>query len=543
MDRGLAAATAKDWNEAVRWFTLAERKAHLAPQVLFNLGLAHAKAGNELLADVYLRAYLAELPDAANASAVRAEVERLEAVSREKVKKLYAQAIAQAEVLPLQGEPGGLSRNGRRHEALKAVARSQVYTGDGDGGMDTYRKAKAVQVDGPSDWFEEVQKERREKAPSPDFLAENGALDEAFAASAAVTGYDLASLGEKFYKAGQPERAEELLARGTSVSGYYWYSLAGVYAEQGKFGRAEALSYRVSGEDREVLYEVLSRRKLEQGDAVGGLRYARQAPGRLFSRAISGQLGQVLEEFRVMKPSVFAPCAIEETLSDIAGALVVLDDLGGARQAADMARYKECGGLHFYPLAEGFVLLASGDAEGALARTRTALSFWGPGGGTWISPPDRVINSREYDLKFTRSLFNAALARNDLNAAEKIADLASNQRERLNLLRRVEQKSAGKGDTARTARLTGKIAAVVEESRMGALTDEAAEKAVEPWLEASDAMLRGALGKGALFDFPAFTEWLKTQPGDEVGDYVIRVAEAHAGALVRIRATARSRTP
>lgn len=81
-DRGMAAAQQKEWNTAIQEFSAAQKLAPNEPRVLFNLGLAHEKAGHNTDALVWFSTYLKVAPDAPNAPVVRKEIERLSQAGR-----------------------------------------------------------------------------------------------------------------------------------------------------------------------------------------------------------------------------------------------------------------------------------------------------------------------------------------------------------------------------------------------------------------------------------------------------------------------------
>ncbi len=79
MQRGLAAAEQQEWRIAIKHFGEALEGAPYAPEVLFNLALAHDRlGGRELLAIAWFRAFLAAAPEAANAGQVRERIIGLE---------------------------------------------------------------------------------------------------------------------------------------------------------------------------------------------------------------------------------------------------------------------------------------------------------------------------------------------------------------------------------------------------------------------------------------------------------------------------------
>jgi len=96
---GSAAVDQKQWDLAIRYFNEAQKAAPKNPRVLFNLGLAHSKAGHPMHAMVWLHAYLAASPKAANAEAVNKEIARLQIINDMTIAKLIQQAIDASKLL------------------------------------------------------------------------------------------------------------------------------------------------------------------------------------------------------------------------------------------------------------------------------------------------------------------------------------------------------------------------------------------------------------------------------------------------------------
>jgi tetratricopeptide (TPR) repeat protein len=90
-ERGMNAALAEEYGLAAKYFAEAQAAAPAHPVVLFNLGLAHGKAGHELAGIAWLQAYLAGSPQAGNREAVLGEIGRLELQTRQKVDALLDQ--------------------------------------------------------------------------------------------------------------------------------------------------------------------------------------------------------------------------------------------------------------------------------------------------------------------------------------------------------------------------------------------------------------------------------------------------------------------
>ena len=99
-DRGLIAASEEAWELAISSFSEAQMLAEKDPRILYSLGLAHAHAEHNLAGAAWLRAYLAAVPKAENADAVRSETARLELADQENQKKIFAASHAAANQIP-----------------------------------------------------------------------------------------------------------------------------------------------------------------------------------------------------------------------------------------------------------------------------------------------------------------------------------------------------------------------------------------------------------------------------------------------------------
>ena len=108
-ERGLAATEQQQWGLAIRYFGEAQKAAQTAPAILFNLGLAHGKAGHELPAIAWLQAYLAQAGQPANADAVRKEILRLEIATEAEIARVAQQAVA-ANAAAAALEPRGTAK-------------------------------------------------------------------------------------------------------------------------------------------------------------------------------------------------------------------------------------------------------------------------------------------------------------------------------------------------------------------------------------------------------------------------------------------------
>lgn len=141
-ERGLAAAARSDWPAAITAFTEALGQAHATPGLMFNLGRAYQLRGWKIPAAMWYRAYLAAVPEAANAEAVRAETERLVAAIKEEALHLFDEAEQLAEALPAKSLVEGAKS--LRQASLEAIARYALMGGLADRGTEILTKARAL---------------------------------------------------------------------------------------------------------------------------------------------------------------------------------------------------------------------------------------------------------------------------------------------------------------------------------------------------------------------------------------------------------------
>lgn len=99
-EKGVVAVGAQDWKLAIQYFLEAHEKnrdqngQRTAPPALrLNLGLAHAKAGEQLPAIAWLQAYLVSAPQAPNAGEVRKEIARLDASVEVQIRQVLELAV------------------------------------------------------------------------------------------------------------------------------------------------------------------------------------------------------------------------------------------------------------------------------------------------------------------------------------------------------------------------------------------------------------------------------------------------------------------
>jgi hypothetical protein len=76
-DEAIAAAQRGEWSEAIDKLKDVRENAYCAPATIYNLALAYEGKGDATRAAVYFRAYLAEMPDASDAAAIKADLAKI----------------------------------------------------------------------------------------------------------------------------------------------------------------------------------------------------------------------------------------------------------------------------------------------------------------------------------------------------------------------------------------------------------------------------------------------------------------------------------
>lgn len=97
LTRALAAAEAKDWKPAIDLFWEVEGLAPLHPDMIYNLSLVQAKAGNDLPALVWLNAFLYRAPESPLAQGVSVQVQGVEQNIEDNIDRLMDLAIEYSE--------------------------------------------------------------------------------------------------------------------------------------------------------------------------------------------------------------------------------------------------------------------------------------------------------------------------------------------------------------------------------------------------------------------------------------------------------------
>jgi len=140
--RGLAAAHNGNLPTAWLGFYEAMKSAHCSPSLMFNLGLTDERMGRPDGAVLWYRAYLSAVPDAANASDVRAETEKLVAETKANALRLWDEAERLADKLP--STPVTQGAKSLRQAALESIAGTQYNAGMTERADALARKAEAL---------------------------------------------------------------------------------------------------------------------------------------------------------------------------------------------------------------------------------------------------------------------------------------------------------------------------------------------------------------------------------------------------------------
>lgn len=126
---GVEAAQRQDWRVAIAYFTAAQQRAHLVPRYMYNLGLAHARAGHEAAAIAWFAAYLVAEPNAPNRSAVWRQIAQLESDLAAKQDAIRQQSYEAALLLPDVPEDE-YDQSGARSNAFRLLSDVMLRNGD-----------------------------------------------------------------------------------------------------------------------------------------------------------------------------------------------------------------------------------------------------------------------------------------------------------------------------------------------------------------------------------------------------------------------------
>lgn len=120
--RGFAMAQQQQWPLAIRYFRTAQSHAPTDGAVLFNLALAHDKAGgHDMVASAWYQAFLAAEPTAKSAPQVRKRLVDIEVASEIQIQRLLTTANQAV---------GQISDRAQAAPALDRIARAEAEAGD-----------------------------------------------------------------------------------------------------------------------------------------------------------------------------------------------------------------------------------------------------------------------------------------------------------------------------------------------------------------------------------------------------------------------------
>ena len=100
LNEGFEAAKNQDFKLANKKFLKAQELSPYNPAILFNLGLANSKEGNELTAIAWFRAYLEADPNSPNKQQVENKIKNLIELNKAKREKIFQKAFDMAKTLP-----------------------------------------------------------------------------------------------------------------------------------------------------------------------------------------------------------------------------------------------------------------------------------------------------------------------------------------------------------------------------------------------------------------------------------------------------------
>lgn len=140
--RGLELAGKKDWAGAIAAFEEARASAHCAPSVIFNLALAHQRAGHPVQAAMWYRAWLVMEDGAPNSEDVRTELTRQITAAESRALALFEEAERLANAL--SQDPPAKGGRSLRQTALEEIAFVMYAAGLEDRANAVFARAQAL---------------------------------------------------------------------------------------------------------------------------------------------------------------------------------------------------------------------------------------------------------------------------------------------------------------------------------------------------------------------------------------------------------------
>ena len=453
VEKGKAAAEKKDWRQAVSYYTQAQKRAHRSPQIMYNLAVAHSQAGDELLADVWFRAYFGAVPEAANAEQVRAEIDRLEKATEAKMARLFQQAEQLAEKLPLKGADSSYG-HGRRSDALQSIAELRQRIGDFNGQAEDVRKSKQVSMgkwtgydlendDYNYKWFGKT-------------LAELGDIEGAMLLREKVKSDDCRKFLDGVILSvvsgtGDLKEVNRLMDNNYVPNDDAYSAIAHSLADKGDYAAAE--TYAKKGHDLTWLYIRWAESQLSKGNISEAVRLANLGGADSRLMAARGDAGAAFQRLKSGKEmSRFDPSGPVMYLNDIIKDCIYLDDMRSANKAAELADEfveqgvpDEDGKRYFYDsgnrakskkywsgwtqLGKAYLDVENGGVDNAIRRIDQGSRLV-----QLYTSRDRDEAAAAQKSKWLHDLCGFAISRGKLDAAEQVMDASTEGHERLQLL-------------------------------------------------------------------------------------------------------------
>jgi hypothetical protein len=545
LEKGQQAAMKGKWSSAIEYSKLAQDRAFFSPQVMYNLAVAQAQSGNELLAAVWFRAYLGAVPDAANAGQVLEEIAGLEKAAAAKAERLFRQAEQLADELPIKGSSS--SDAGRRADAFSSISYHRARSGDFSGAEQDRLRAERTATNGKTE-SSYANKEDSYNSFYASELARVGDADGALVVFEKIKNESLrrglvGTILSALVQAGDLSQAKKLLENNPVSDSYSLNWLAVAFAEKGDFATAESLLK--SQPSNCWAYSSLARLQLARGNLSEAVRYARAENKGAEALAIQGDVALAFSRLMANEEtSSFQPIGVVFTFNHITKDLLYLGDMRNAVRAADLAaEWLDDADKYFSDkrVAKGYALIAKAylavendEADDAIQRIEKAADL---AAKVKTSKSEQEALHKKYEREFKRDMFEFALGRGKLAVAEALADSCDRNREMVHFLKKIILVQEKKSNRPEAERLGRKLAGLEAEARLGwEATDPARAIIVTAWLDAADA-LEQTHAVRALQDFLSgleedATEYLPTRVAGAAAEISLGLAKVRALAKI-----------
>jgi len=135
--QGYQAASQKKWDEAIQFFTEAQKIEPLSPVLFLDLGLAHYYKGRPLIAAAWLHAYLEAYPESPKAASVQTLLFELVTKAQSKADALRTKALEVVRHFPQELEAD-------RKQGVNEIALIQALSGDIDTALNLAAEANGA---------------------------------------------------------------------------------------------------------------------------------------------------------------------------------------------------------------------------------------------------------------------------------------------------------------------------------------------------------------------------------------------------------------